>query len=292
MLMCHKETSGPGSICYLQWAATATAAINFPIFYFFLSCPRFMFCCSSWGLMCFPVLSIFLFECVLIFSCWSRCRPKVPAYLTAAWREVLSGCRRQVQHGWQCRRLSETSLGRAALCLLSLCVHLPLQLGCWERVMDNADFWNGDLVFWMWKYAVRFHTWKLFMERSEMFPFMHIRWTFFAWLQTFFFFNTWWLLPICAYSNWRHLHSKVRRRQRLEAYLIWVGLLFLVLAHCNHSAYCCISIDCRQTSWGITLPSLSFKKEKRPVSSPAACEDRQICNADCLLRLKVCHCEL
>lgn len=58
---------GSGNVGCLQRAAPEAAAINFPMFYFFLPQPGFMFCCSSWGLMCFPVSSIFLFECFGFF---------------------------------------------------------------------------------------------------------------------------------------------------------------------------------------------------------------------------------
>lgn len=151
--------------------------------------------------MCFAVSSIFLFECVLIFSCWSLCWQKVSAHLTAAGRQVLHDTDSM---GGQTRH----PLGRQAPCVLGLWVYFPLQLGCLEHIMDNADFWNGSSVLWMWKHAVCFHTWKLFKERSEIFPFMRIHWTFFDWLQTiFFFYHIWWFLPMCAYRNWRHLHS-------------------------------------------------------------------------------------
>lgn len=117
-------------------------------------------------------------------SCWET---------SAQWRHTAR----------QCRRPDETSFGQAS----TTCAW-PLQLGCLEHITDDADFWNGSLVLWMWKHAVCFHTWKLFKERSEIFAFMRIHWTFFDWLQTnFFFYHIWRLLPMCAYRNWRHLHS-------------------------------------------------------------------------------------
>lgn len=64
---------------------------------------QFMFCCPCWSLMCFAVSSIFLFECVLIFSCWSLCRKKVSAHLTAAGRQVLRGYRQHGSVGGQTR---------------------------------------------------------------------------------------------------------------------------------------------------------------------------------------------
>lgn len=127
-----------------------------------------------------------------------------------------------------------------------------------------------------------------------MFPFMCIRWTFFAWFQIFFFFfffSAYGDCFQCVLIETGDICIPSLGGDVTWQILIWVGLLFLVLAYSNHSAYCCICIDCRQTSWGITLSSLSFEKGKKKKACLQPCclwRQTQICNADCL-RLKVCH---
>lgn len=168
----RSKTCGPGRICcfiHKQWLL------------FLLPSPQLMFCCPSWSLMCFAVSSIFLFECVLIFFILKSLPTKGASPFNSCWETSAQW----IQTARQCRRPDETSFGQA-----STTCPWPLQLGCLEHIMDDAGFWNGSLVLWMWKHAVCFHTWKLFKERSEIFAFMRIHWTFFDWLQTNFFFTT------------------------------------------------------------------------------------------------------
>lgn len=122
---------GPGRICcfiHKQWLL------------FLLPSPQLMFCCPSWSLMCFAVSSIFLFECVLIFFILKSLLTKGASPFNSCWETSAQW----IQTARQCRRPDETSFGQA-----STTCPWPLQLGCLEHIMDDADFWNGSLVLWM-----------------------------------------------------------------------------------------------------------------------------------------------